>query len=351
MSENTLSISDSLMDAIRVIEATAKRLAVVISDSGKVLGTLTDGDIRRAVLGGHNLETMVDKAMHKDPLVADVNTSDSALRDMLASYAVRSLPLVGADGRYVRTLHEMELHERDKVITEKIFSVAIIMAGGEGIRLRPLTEDIPKPMVEIDGIPLLERQIRRLSTMGIKQIYISVNYLSKVIEDYFGVGEGLGVDIHYLHEDKKLGTAGALSLLPKLNSTRPVLVMNGDILTTSDFVNLFHFHEYHHAIITISAVDYNIKIPFGVIQHDGARVTALQEKPSQRFFCNAGMYALSVDALKKIPADTFWNMTDLIDQCLADGDNVSVFPVHEYWSDIGTPADLEKARAEFNGLK
>ena len=349
MSENTLQNTATLIDAIRVIEATAKRLAVVISSDNDVLGTLTDGDIRRCILAGDDLETLVVDAMNTMPITALANTSDSMLQELLACNVIRSLPLVDGQGKYVRTLHEMELSHEDSNVNEKIFSAAVIMAGGEGTRLRPLTENMPKPMVEINGIPLLERQIHRLCNMGITNIYISVNYLCDVIKNYFGDGRSLGVEIHYLQEDKKLGTAGALSLLPDLESTSPILVMNGDVLTTSDFINLFHFHQDHHAVLTISAVDYHIKIPYGVIQYEGSQVIALQEKPSQHFFCNAGMYALSGEVVKKIPKDTFWNMTDLIDLCLAEGAMVSVFPVHEYWSDIGTPSDLEKAREDFIG--
>lgn len=351
MSENILKPSAILIDAIRAIEITAKRLAVVVTEDNLVIGTLTDGDIRRCILQGRTLQTLVVDAMNTTPVTAPVNTSDSVLREMLAKHNIRSLPLVDGQGRYVRTLHEMELISGDDVPAKvKTFSAAIIMAGGEGVRLRPLTENIPKPMVEINGLPLLERQIRRLCGMGIDVVYISVNYLSEVIKNYFGDGSKLGVEIHYLHEDKKLGTAGALSLLPDLEDSMPILVMNGDILTTSDFIHLFHFHEDHQSAITISAVDYHIEIPYGVIQHKGFAVTGLQEKPSQHFLCNAGIYALSVGVLKKIPEDTFWNMTELIERCLSDGDKVAVFPVHEYWSDIGTVADLAKAREEFTGV-
>jgi dTDP-glucose pyrophosphorylase len=351
MSNNTLSSTATLIDAISAIEATNKRLAIVLSDSNHILGTLTDGDIRRYILHGHVLDALVVEVMNKSPVIASVNTSDSVLREMLLSHNIRSLPLVDSENKYVRTLHEMELGSVDKTtIQEKTFSAAVIMAGGEGTRLMPLTEKIPKPMVEINGLPLLERQIRRLYKMNITQIYISINYLGEVIKNHFGDGSKFGVEIIYLDENKKLGTAGALSLLPNFDDLQSILVMNGDVLTTSDFVNLFHFHEEHQSVITISAIDYHVDIPYGVIQNEGAKVKLLQEKPSQHFFCNAGIYALSNSALKKVPENQFWNMTDLIEQCLTENDVVSVFPVHEYWSDIGTPSDLNKAREEFKGM-
>jgi len=344
MKQNTVTQSATLMDAARAIEST-KRLAVVIDQESRVIGTLTDGDIRRALLNGSDLSTRVAEAMNKHPVVSRVDTSDSLLQKMLIKNNIHSIPLIDHNNRYVRTLYETELYETDRPSSlEKTFIAAVIMAGGEGSRLRPLTEKIPKPMVDINGIPLLERQIRGLEKTGIKTIYISINYLGQIIKDHFLDGSNFGVTIHYLQEEKKLGTAGALSLLPSLDKGGSLLVMNGDIFTKSDFVNLFHFHKEHKSLITMSAIDYNVNIPYGVIESNAAKVTGLKEKPSQRFFCNAGIYAVSVDILKKVPNETFWNMTDLIEMCLVDKENVSVFPVHEYWTDIGTANDLANAR-------
>jgi dTDP-glucose pyrophosphorylase len=351
MSESTLNSGNTLMDAVQLIENSVKRLAIVLSEDKHVVGTLTDGDIRRCLLGGCTLDTLVTEAMNYSPVITSVNASDTSLRKLLDKNNIRALPLVDANECYVRTFHEMEFFsDTGETQTEKTFSAAIIMAGGEGTRLRPFTENLPKPMIEINGIPLLERQVRRLAKMGMTTIYISVNYLSEIIKEHFGDGHNFGVVINYLDEDKKLGTAGALSLLPELEKSQSIIVMNGDILTTSDFVNLFHFHKEHDSMITVSAINYHVDIPYGVIDFKGVEVKALLEKPSQTFFCNAGIYALSVDVLKDIPMDTFWNMTDLIDKCLLNKNKVTVFPVHEYWSDIGTPEDLEQARKEFKGV-
>jgi len=221
------------------------------------------------------------------------------------------------------------------------------MAGGQGMRLRPLTLDIPKSMVEINGIPLLERQIIKLKGIGVSTIYLAVNYLKDVIKDYFGHGESFGVNIKYINETMRLGTAGALSLIPDFNSTQPILVMNGDILTSSDFSHIFQFHLEHKSDITVTAKDYYIEIPYGVIQYEGVKIKSIKEKPSQRFFCNAGIYVLSAKIINNINSDKFLNMTDVIDQCINDGANVSVFPLHEYWSDIGTEQDLHAARSKF----
>jgi len=350
MSESILFSDKTLMDAVQLIENSVKRLAVVLSEDKHVIGTLTDGDIRRCLLRGCTLDTLVTDAMNHDPVTARVNTSDSLLRELLNKNNIRSLPLIDVNDRYVRTFHEMEfLAETHEMSTEKTFTAAIIMAGGEGMRLRPYTENLPKPMIDINGIPLLERQVRCLAKAGITNIYLSVNYLSDIIKSHFGNGSNFDVSINYLDEEMKLGTGGALSLLPEMNASESILVMNGDILTTSDFVNLFQFHKEHDSMITVSAIKYHVQIPYGVIEYNGTEITSLLEKPSQSFFCNAGIYALSTDVLKNIPSNTFWNMTDLIDKCILNKDKLTVFPVHEYWTDIGTPSDLDKARKDFQG--
>lgn len=347
MIDNILSLSSSLYDAIEAIESTDKRLGVVLSNDRSVIGTLTDGDIRRHILSNNSLEDMVERAMNNNPVIAKTNSSDSELKSLLIKNNIRSVPLVDQQNKYLRTIHENELLNDDTELYQENFSTAVIMAGGEGRRLRPLTDEVPKPMVDINGIPLIERQIRKLCKMGIPEIYISINYLGDIIQKHFEDGSRFGTKITYLKETKKLGTAGALALLPEFNSDQSILVMNGDILTASDFINLFHFHKEQHASITLSAIDYHIDIPFGVIKQKLSKVESIVEKPSQHFFCNAGIYALSSDILNKIPNNTFFNMTDLIDKCLIEEDTVSVFPVHEYWSDIGTVEDLNKARKIF----
>ena len=226
------------------------------------------------------------------------------------------------------------------------FSFAVIMAGGAGTRLRPLTDTIPKPMVKIGGVPLLERQIRRLVKVGVHRVYISVNYLGHIIEEYFDDGSEFGIEICYLREQERLGTAGALTLLPECPNG-PIIVMNGDILTTSDFDSFYSFHVAHDAKITVAAVDHRVHIPYGVIRSEGPFITELVEKPSERFLCNAGIYALSPEVLSLLPRNILSNMTDLVDICLANQLPVAVFPVHEYWNDIGTPDDLERARIHF----
>ena len=346
MTERPLQPDALLVDAVNAIETSRRRIAIVTDESGRVVGTLTDGDVRRCLLAGGTLETTVSRAMNPNPVVGQVNSAHGYLIDLLRRANVMALPLVDAAGVFQRVVHLTDLGHEEPIDDARGFAFAVIMAGGEGTRLRPMTHDVPKPMLEIGGMPVLARQIERLARAGIKRVYVSVNYLAHVIEEHFRDGAEFGIEVRYLREQERLGTAGALSLLPE-RPEAPVLVMNGDILTTSDFGSLFAFHRSYGAHITVAAVDYRVNIPYGVLHAEGAFVTGLTEKPSQRFLCNAGIYVLSPGSLNLLRESAFQDITDLIQRCLQQGLPVAVFPVHEYWSDVGTPDDLDRARALF----
>jgi len=336
-----------LLDAVRSIESTLCRIAVVTDHHNKVIGTLTDGDVRRCLLAGGNMSTAVADAMSRNPIVALPGTSDNKLLQLLHRHNILAVPIVDRAGHLVRIIHRRDLLESDLSQGLASFDYAVIMAGGEGTRLRPLTDTIPKPMVSVGGMPLLERQINQLLRHGINKVFLSINYLGHIIEEHFADGSSFGLEICYLREESKLGTAGSLSLLPEQPS-RPILVINGDILTSCDFLGLYDFHLNTGASITVAASEYNLSIPYGVVECDGSRLISLTEKPSQRFLCNTGIYSLSPDMLSMIPRHVHYNMTDLIASCLSTSQRVSVFPIHEFWSDIGTPADLAKARNLFS---
>jgi len=352
VSEMPLMPNAKLMDAVRAIEVSCRRMAVVVGEDGTLLGTLTDGDVRRHLLTGGSLESNVSKAMNLNPLTANIGSPVGYLKDLMRSRNVVAIPLLDQEGKFSSLIHVLDLEQGSTQdhVSSLSFSFAVIMAGGEGTRLRPLTEAIPKPMVEIGGVPLLERQIQRLAKVGISRVYIAVNYLGHIIESYFRDGQEFGLEIIYLREQEKLGTAGALSLLPEAPD-RPILVMNGDILTTSDLDSFFSFHNINGAKLTLAAIDHKIYIPYGVVSADGPFVTGLVEKPSQQFLCNAGIYAVSPEVLSFVQKGKFSNMTDVINLCLARKLPIAVFPVHEYWNDIGTPDDLKKARDFFASLE
>jgi dTDP-glucose pyrophosphorylase len=348
--EPVLSPSNTIRDALAAIEQTRRFIAAVVDSDGHLLGIISDGDIRRSLLASNSLDDPATLAMTEKPILGYSFDAPEVLRKKMLDLGVAALPLVDRDGKFVRIAQvNDDLEVRSVASNADQFWGAVVMAGGEGRRLRPLTENMPKPMLPVGGVPLLERQIRGMVSRGLKRIFISTNYLGHLIEEHFGNGDCVGAQIEYLKEDKKLGTAGALSLLPQRPSGA-LLVINGDVLTMSDYGRMLDFHLQNRSLMTVAAVEYNIEIPFGVIETSGVYARELREKPSQRYLCNAGMYVLSPEALEAIPSNQFYNMTDLIEAAIESGQKVSVYPVHEFWTDIGSPSDLANAQQIFGGL-
>jgi dTDP-glucose pyrophosphorylase len=343
-------VATTIRDAVRAIEEGRRGIAVVVDDQDILIGTVTDGDIRRSILAGHGLDSAIEKAMNKNPITAPMGSSESLLTDLLVKHSLEALPLINQQGHFVEIVHIRELKPETTGGGGEGFAAAVIMAGGEGRRLQPLTDNKPKPLIEVGGMPMIERQVRDLVRAGVPHIYISVNYLGHMIEEYFGNGSRFDTKITYLHEKEKMGTAGALSLLPKPPKA-PILVMNGDVLTNPSFKNLFLYHNNQNSILTIAATEYQIEIPYGVLKTDGARVTGISEKPSQRFLCNAGVYVLSPEALELMPTKVPCDMPDLVNAALEKFHAVCVFPMHEYWADVGNARDLERAEQEIGQLE
>jgi dTDP-glucose pyrophosphorylase len=347
MTEAILGRDASIRDAIAAIERTRRFIAAVVDGEHRLIGVVSDGDIRRAILRGQTVDSPVTGAMSADPIVGSDDATNEELLHLMLTKGVAAVPVVDSTGRLTRIAQVTDFREHGPSTTRaEGFWGAVIMAGGEGRRLRPLTVDLPKPMIEVGGVPLLERQVCALVECGITRIFISTNYLGSLIEDHFGDGSEFGARIQYLKENVKLGTAGALSLLPE-NPLGPLLVLNGDVITSSDYGKLLAYHNEQKAFITMAAIVYRVEIPFGVVQVRDMRAIALEEKPSQRFLCNAGIYVLSPPVLALIPAGQTCNMTSVIEHTIAGGHNVSVFPIHEYWTDIGNPNDLEEAQKIF----
>jgi NDP-sugar pyrophosphorylase family protein len=223
----------------------------------------------------------------------------------------------------------------------------ILMAGGLGKRLHPLTQECPKPLLKVGGKPILEIILESFAEQGFKNIFISVNYKAEMIQDYFGKGDRWGVQISYLHERKRLGTAGALSLLPE-RPIAPIIVMNGDLLTRTSFESLLQFHQVQGSVATMVVRDYEFKVPYGVVRIDKATIKEIEEKPVQRFFVNAGIYTLSPEALDLLPEDTFFDMPTLFEELIAVGQCTTAYPLQEYWLDIGRLEEFERAQVEWN---
>ena len=326
-------------DALRRFRENGRGMGVVVDGSDRVLGTLTDGDIRRAVLAGSSLETHVSALVAGRPVVVSPMTPDVEVLELLRAHRLRTVPVVEAGELVgVRFL--------EGVPEGRIPRTAVIMAGGRGSRLRPVTDKVPKPLLKVGSMSIVERLIAGLRAAGIEEVFLAVNYLAEVFEERLGAGEGLGVAIHYLREEHAMGTAGALSLLPP-GDRGPILVANGDILTTVDFARLFDYHWRHQGAITVAGVEYRSVIPYGVLRNVEHHLLAIDEKPERNDFCSAGIYVLEPDVLRLLPPKEALGMPELIAEVLAEGRAVHVFPILEAWYDIGETAQFERVLVRF----
>ncbi len=337
----------TIRQAISCIDANRRGIVLVTDQDQRLLGTITDGDVRRAILDGVDLnqtvttllERKADTLMPK-PVTARVGTDPGQLVALMQKYGVRQIPLLDEKDR-VRDLVILS----DVVPSQDCGDVqAVIMAGGYGTRLRPITEDLPKPMLPVGDRPLLEHIVNQLREAGIRRLNLTTHYLADKIKDYFGNGEEFGVELNYVTEDSPLGTAGALGLISLPES--PLLVINGDILTKVDFKALLAFHREHGAELTIGVRKYDMNVPYGVVECQGPFVQKLVEKPVQRFFVNAGIYLLEPTACAQIKEGEALDMTDLVQRLLAKGRKVASFPIYEYWLDIGQLADYKRAQED-----
>ncbi len=317
-------------------------IALVVDDERRLIATITDGDIRRAILNKVRMEDSVGALIHdrpdelKQPTTALVGTSKAKLLQTLKEKVLRQIPILDGEGRLDELVLLTELMEDVK----KPLS-AVVMAGGFGKRLHPLTEDTPKPMLPFQGRPLMERTIDQLRETGIDKICITMHHKPDVITDYFRDGGEFGVDIDYVNESTPLGTAGALSLMDKCDHT--FLVINGDVVTQLDFRKMHEFHSNSNAMMTVGIRKVDFQVPYGVVETKGIDITTLVEKPDYTFFVNAGVYLLEPETYDYIPSDTHFDMTDLIQKLIDDGRRVIAFPIQEYWLDIGQPGDYQKA--------
>ncbi|MGB3538534.1 MAG: nucleotidyltransferase family protein [Mesorhizobium sp.] len=329
----------SLADAIACIDASGGQIALVTDEVGRLRGTITDGDVRRGILGGATLASSASDVMNPSPRTARQGAPRWEVAGRLKREQIAQMPLINGDGIVVDILYADELGGVDANRHP-----VVIMAGGLGTRLRPITETIPKPMVPIAGRPILEIIVERFQQQGFRSITLCLNYLGEVIEEHFKDGAKFGVEISYIREEKRMGTAGALSLLSP-RPALPVIVMNGDILTSVNFSQLLSFHYDNLALATMGLNRFQYQSPYGVVQVRNQNIVSLTEKPTYDFFVNAGIYVVSPEALDLVPADQYFDMPSLFDQISLD--RRVAFPIHEYWLDIGRHADLERASWEF----
>ena len=336
-----LNINSSIKDALTIIDKGAMQIALIVDENDKLLGTLTDGDIRRGLLKGLNLDSAIESIIFKTPTIAKISDTNEEILKTALLKKLRQIPIVD-DNEKIIGIVELDELIKPKNKTNKV----ILMVGGLGIRLLPLTENTPKPMLKVGGKPILQIIVEKFAEYGYTNIIMCVNYKSHLIEEYFGNGSNFGVNIEYILEEYRMGTAGALSLLQEKPS-EPFFVMNGDLLTNINFDHMMDYHLSNNAMATMSVREYTFQVPYGVVNMQNSKILAIEEKPLHKFWVSAGIYLLSPDALKKIPPSQFYDMPTLFEKLIKDEKNIISFPLREYWLDIGKIEEYNKANEEY----
>lgn len=334
----------SLRDALTTIDRAASQIALVVDAQQRLLGTMSDGDIRRALLRGLGLADPASVVMHATPVSATTGDDRSARLAIMRTSGVHHLPVLDNDGVVVglETVDDyLNVQERDEWV--------VIMAGGLGSRLKELTRDVPKPMLKVGTKPLLETIVRSYVDQGFRNFYFAVNYKAEQIEAHFGDGKGLGINIFYIYEQQRMGTAGALSLLPA-RPTQPIVVTNADILTKEDCSDMLDQHIASGVHATMGVRDYEMQVPFGVVHETNGYIHRIEEKPVQHFLVSAGMYVLSPEVLDLVPKSQFFDMPDLFEAVIAADMTARSHRINGYWLDIGRMPDYERANTDFESL-
>jgi dTDP-glucose pyrophosphorylase len=335
--------SKNLNEALNVVSRGGYQVALVCSNDSTLLGILTDSDARKALSNALDLKCPVSVAMNPAPIVVNREAKPKDVCMIMLNHHIFHVPVVDNEGKLVGLYVADQLVERPS-LTERL----VIMAGGKGRRLMPLTATTPKPMLLIDGKPILENIIANARDEGFKNITISVNYLAEQIEAYFGNGEELGININYIHEDSPLGTAGSLAQLKQNYTCGPLVVMNGDIVTDISLYDVLQRFYREQADALIVAREYIVQVPYGVIEVVNDTLTEIREKPSIRKLVNAGIYIIGNRLLKQLAENEYCDMTDLLNKGLQKDMIIKVFPMHEKWIDIGRPSDYDRAINQTN---
>lgn len=339
-----LSLDSTIKEALKIIDSGAMKIALVVDSNNRLIGTITDGDIRRGLLNGLCLEDIIDSIVYRNPIVCTIHDSRDEILKIAIDKKIYQIPIVDADGVLVG------IDEVDELLKPVNYSNKIVlMVGGLGKRLRPLTDNKPKPLLDVGNKPILETIIAGFSKCGFKNIILSVNYKAQMIEEYFGDGSQFGVCIDYVHEEQRMGTAGALSLM-KNTLNEPFFVMNGDLLTNVNFESMLEYHLSNNATATMGVREYDFQVPYGVVNIDNQQITRIVEKPTHKFFVSAGIYVLDNSVLDYIPDNTFFDIPTLFKQLIEEKNKAISFPIREYWLDIGRIDTLEKANREYSGV-
>ena len=331
----------TIREALHIIDSGAIKLAVVTDEENRLLGTITDGDIRRAILNGKRLDESIEEVYNIHPVTVGVNEDRESIINICTAKKIYQIPVVDDLGRVVQIAMLDELL-KPKTHPNKV----VLMVGGLGSRLRPLTETTPKPMLHVGGRPILQTIVERFASHGFTDIIMCVNYKADIIKEYFGDGSRFGVNIEYVLEKERMGTAGALSLLEK-RPQEPFFVMNGDLLTNVNFENMLQYHLDNSAAASMCVREYDFQVPYGVVNIEDGKISSIEEKPVHRFFVSAGIYMLNPECLDLIP-NGYYDMPALFEKLIRQGERAISFPLREYWLDIGRMEEYEKANREYN---
>ncbi|HIF9279608.1 TPA: nucleotidyltransferase family protein [Photobacterium damselae] len=338
-----LSPTATIREALEIIDKEALQIALVV-ENGNLLGSVTDGDIRRGLLKKIALDDSIINVMNESPLTADYSFSKQTLISLLESKKILSIPIL-KNGKLIglETLHSL-------LSKPKLDNPIFIMAGGFGTRLRPLTDNCPKPLLKVGNKPILEIILKRFIDAGFYDFYISTHYLPHMIHEYFGDGSKWNANITYVHEDKPLGTGGALGLLPRKITQKPLIMINGDVLTNLDINALLDYHNKEDALATMCVREYNYQIPYGVIEKDGNKIIAMTEKPKYTFHVNAGIYVVSPKLFNNVEKDTKVDMPSLLESHMKSNEKIVMYPLTEYWLDIGQMTEYKQAQKDIISL-
>ena len=341
ISKILLRTSSTIEDALNIINLGAVRIALVVDADGKLLGTLSDGDIRRGLLRKVKLNDTIKDAFSKNPATANIIDTRERLLQLCLKNGIGQLPIVDNSHRVV------DLFLVDSEFYKKNYeNQVVLMVGGLGMRLRPLTDNTPKPMLHVGGRPILQTIVKGFVDSGFTNITMCLGYKSNVIQNYFEDGSDFGANIDYIVEEKRMGTAGALSLLKK-EISKPFFVMNGDLLASINYKDMLDFHEESNSKATMCIREYDFKVPYGVVSVNNEEITSIKEKPIHSFFVNAGVYLLGPECIDLIPSNKFYDMPSLFEKMILNKRKITSFPLKEYWLDIGRMDDYHQANNDY----
>jgi dTDP-glucose pyrophosphorylase len=344
--KNIISLNTTLKQALEKLNNLPSKDSLtlfVVDDSKKLLGSLTDGDIRRALINNLSIDAPIEKVMNKKPKYIRLNSFTIDEIDLFKEKEIDLVPIIDENDLLIKIV---DLSKKKTILPVDAF----LLAGGEGKRLLPLTKDTPKPMLVVGEKPIIETNIDRLYSYGIDNISLSVNYLSSIIENYFGNGQTKDLNLSYVKETIPLGTIGSITLCSSF-AKNDILVMNSDLLTTIDFEDLYKTYKNSNADIIVACIPYQVSLPYGVIETDQSRVISIKEKPTYTYYSNAGIYLFKRDIIRNIPLNEYYNATDLLEDSIKKGLNVINYPVLNYWLDIGKHDDFIKAQEDIKHLK